>query len=265
MNANRKIFKEFRGLKSFAISNKALFFLIYFFELLLTGMGRKDSIWRKLPLKNKKSLVRIKENLTMLLRFDDISVLYEIYRENVYSHFELRKNATVIDLGAHVGIFSLMFARSVEKIIAVEPEQNNFGLLQRNIEWNGIKNVFPINIAVGKPSGNMYISNQGKRARTTFSKPGSQFQEVKQQSLDVLIKKLKIKKVDLLKIDTEGAELMIIQNAGKTLAITERIILEVHPWAVSETTVLGELRKHGFIVSQPHPHIFYGKKVGIEK
>ena len=82
---------------------------------------------------------------------DIIVVIDEIFDNHLYDHPHVGLNATdkVLDIGAHVGVFTL-YARTKTKgtIIAVEPLPNNYQLLQRNIEANNLQDVITINKAV---------------------------------------------------------------------------------------------------------------------
>ena len=59
-------------------------------------------------------------------------------------------------------------------------------------------------------------------------------------TLDNIAKSLSIDKIDLLKLDVEGAELMVLKKAKETLSITKRIVMEVHD-NVSVEEVIKEL------------------------
>jgi tRNA G37 N-methylase Trm5 len=63
----------------------------------------------------------------------------------------LRAGDVVVDIGAHVGYFTLIAARSVGpegRVYAFEPDPENYALLVRNIELNGYQNIMPIQKAV---------------------------------------------------------------------------------------------------------------------
>ena len=59
----------------------------------------------------------------------------------------VRNGDIVVDIGAHIGYYTLIFARLVGpkgKVFAFEPEPNNFNLLIKNIKINGYKNIIPV-------------------------------------------------------------------------------------------------------------------------
>jgi len=61
-----------------------------------------------------------------------------------------RKNETFVDVGAHIGKYTLQIAKIVGetgRVVAVEPHPTTFQILRRNIELNSLKNVFAVNVA----------------------------------------------------------------------------------------------------------------------
>ena len=64
-------------------------------------------------------------------------------------------------------------------------------------------------------------------------------------SLDERMGALGLTHIDLLKIDTEGAEVDVLRGARDTLPSVERIVLEYHSWELLDE-VMAMLREHGF-------------------
>ena len=63
----------------------------------------------------------------------------------------IKKGDVVIDCGANIGYYSLLFSKLVGdsgKVFAFEPDPTNFSLLQKNLKENNIKNVIALNLAV---------------------------------------------------------------------------------------------------------------------
>jgi len=154
----------------------------------------------------------------------DFDAFREICIEDHYNSSQIKKGMTIIDVGAHIGTFTLSANKKVGeqgKVIAVEPELNNFSQLTRNLEINKIKNVIPINLALSdfNGKGDFFIS-KGSGCHSIFLREGEDIInkiQIRIKTLDVLLEELKIKRVDLLKIDAEEAELKILKGAEKTL------------------------------------------------
>ena len=66
----------------------------------------------------------------------------------------VRKNDVFLDVGAHIGIYTVKLARKVSKVIALEPEPKNYSFLRRNIFINGVNNkVIALPIAASDNDG----------------------------------------------------------------------------------------------------------------
>ena len=131
-----------------------------------------------------------------------------------------------IDIGANQGIFTLLALkeRNIKNIISVEPEQNNYELLLRNIKMNndfyfhkiialklGIGSQNSINDFWGGLEGGSFLKDWGGMT-STYSK------QVQIISLDLLAKLFDSESNNtLIKIDTEGFEENIMKGVIKTL------------------------------------------------
>jgi len=66
-----------------------------------------------------------------------------------------REGKIIIDIGAHIGKYSIIASKinPNAKIYAIEPEKDNFNLLNKNIKLNKVKNIFPIKVALSDKKG----------------------------------------------------------------------------------------------------------------
>ena len=120
-------------------------------------------------------------------------------------------------------------------VYAFEPFPNSFELLEKNLSINNIQNVHPFPVAIWSHSGDIFLDlSSGEPLKITSSKEGedSEFSEgvtVHAITLDEFISEKQIQRIDLLKLDCEGAEYEILMKAPKmTLNKIDRIILEYH-------------------------------------
>jgi len=134
----------------------------------------------------------------------------------------LKIGMTFIDIGANIGLYSVIAACLVGKegrVVAVEPQSDLCDLFQENIRMNNLTNVILKPVALGKGTGEGTIfqvsaTNVGaatlkiRKSESYFGTPV----KVSIRSLDQVLKELKIREVHGLKIDTEGAELEILQG-----------------------------------------------------
>lgn len=138
----------------------------------------------------------------------------------------LRPGMCVVDVGANIGYYTLLFAQGVGpsgKIVAVEPSPDNLSELAINVEHNRLGNVEIVPKAVGadrRTVGLLKGINSGVTDddRAAFT--------VEQDTIDNIAKE----RIDLLKIDIEGYEWQALMGAQRVLSNDRPIVfLEVHP------------------------------------
>lgn len=153
----------------------------------------------------------------------------------------LPRGGVFVDVGAHIGCFTIQAARIVGhggRVIAVEAAPTNAALLRANIERNALLNVSLAETAVGRGEGTAVLSlpagaNQGMY---TLGATGdsTRAQAVRVRSLDAVLADLGVGRVDLVKMDVEGAESEVLRG-GQQLLHGPRppIIVEVNEPALA--------------------------------
>lgn len=135
---------------------------------------------------------------------------------------------TVIDIGAGLGDLTIMAAKQFPKanVLAFEPNPEQFKLLKKNIKLNNIKNVKSYQIAVGtKKSYLLHLFSFNIHSSTVKTNKSKKTIKVKGIKLDKFING----KVDLLKIDCEGAEIDILKSiSDNKMGLIKRIVIEYH-------------------------------------
>jgi cyclic pyranopterin phosphate synthase len=151
-----------------------------------------------------------------------------------FPRLDLRRGATVVDLGAHIGGFALPAAlRAPEgRVLAFEPDPESRALLERNVLLNRIPNVEVSAAAVWARDGrgelracpaNPVLSNLFR----PYGAGGAV--ETELISLPSLFEKHRIERADILKVDIEGAEYEVLLSCPEL--VRERVgalIVEVH-------------------------------------
>ena len=209
--------------------------------------------WYILPLVyfnliNKSTVqIKLKNGINIILRVgkksSDLDILVEIFLEKAYFHeeLEIQNDDIIIDVGAHIGIFSIYAAQFCKagKIICFEPLPNNFEILKNNVMKNNLENISIENSAVSNKNHNLkfYQSNDDFAGGSLFKKSNNFF-EVKGNTLEQIFENNMIKKCDILKMDCEGAEYEILLNLPKKIiSKIDKIYLEYHDINSSDYSV----------------------------
>ncbi len=150
------------------------------------------------------------------------------------THKFLVKNAedndVFLDVGAHIGIYTVRLARRVAKVIALEPEPRNFNFLLKNIANNGIDNkVDAMPIAASDRDGYAYLCITKSSGAHSLEDLGTCAEKVKVVTLriDTLLRILNMDGVDIVKIDVEGHEDKVLNGMSNLLICNPPRILVV--------------------------------------
>jgi FkbM family methyltransferase len=147
----------------------------------------------------------------------------------------LRPGDTYVDVGAHVGYHALLARLAVGatgRVLALEPQPYNCNKILINAALNGFSNITTIIGAAGDRDGSIMLRDQAPfdKSRLTLQGTGMHDQgvefEVPLWTLSTLVRRHKIGKIRLLKIDVEGYELAVLKGALPILADTENVIFE---------------------------------------
>lgn len=158
----------------------------------------------------------------------------QLYKPGVSNFFAsvLCEADSVIDIGAHIGYFSVLSATLVGeqgRVLAFEPEARHYRRLQDNIALNQCQNVTSFAMALGaeNTTARLFINadddaahalwNVGRHAAYLQSRMHCTTQNVQVASLDSVLHGADLPKVKLITIDTCGAEFEIIQGAVSTI------------------------------------------------
>lgn len=231
------------------------YFLRYFtqpaYRIRGVGLGRMCELIRRVAAKYAPPEPLIVENFRGDARFKCFLREHmggQIFFRGSYSGDQLtiienllNTHSTFIDAGANQGEFSIAAARIARqgKIIAFEPVAEYGARLLENTQLNGFKNIQLVPVALGEHEDALPIydatenysdGTRNEGLPTLFSlKSRSVVREVVPvKRLDDILQSLGITRVDVIKLDIEGAEWMALRGAVNTLANCRPIlILEV--------------------------------------
>ncbi len=179
---------------------------------------------------------------------------YETAELNFVQHL-LRPGMTVLDLGAHHGLYSLLAAKCVGrtgKVIAFEPSPRERRRLKRHLRMNRGANVEVQSCALGPDScgtAEFYLVHEGQDGCNSLRPPAvreaTSAIRVELRRVDEEMQRLGVSRIDFIKMDVEGAELGVLQGAAGILSGPSRpaILAEVQdlrtePWGYAAREII---------------------------
>jgi len=151
----------------------------------------------------------------------------------------VREGDTVMDIGANIGYYVLIWSGLVGEnglVYAIEPVEENYGILRKNMELNGVNNIETYQVAAGGVDGEDYLYVCSKRNYSAFYPDGlpehvsgkdiKMMEKVKVVTVDSFLKDKK--HPVLIRMDVEGYESEVIKGMEKTLEDDIMLLVEVH-------------------------------------
>ena len=166
------------------------------------------------------------------------------------------KGFTVIDVGAHVGLYSLVVSDYARRIISIEPHPVNYRLLEINRIVNNIEAMTTLNVAVVGTKANSVKLCEGCHSggSSIVIESSSRCYQIQAITLNELIENYVANSRVLLKMDIEGAEFNVFKTIDLDLLRSiERIVMEIHLRYGSLDIIVDKLKSAGFTVSYFYP------------
>jgi FkbM family methyltransferase len=193
--------------------------------------------------RRSESEIRLRNGIVITNVDPDISRAFDevwIQRDYTPRHFHIGERDIVIDIGAHVGLFTLYASRKAShgQVFSYEPSSSTFALLQQNLRRNGARNVVAENVAVAgqNEERTLFVSIDHRMGSSLYeenitseSPLTPQPETVRCVTLNHIFNSNNIKICDFLKMDSERAEYEILRNARPSvLRQIRRIAMEYH-------------------------------------
>lgn len=148
----------------------------------------------------------------------------------------LPTGGVALDVGANVGLLTMVMAQAAGergRVIAVEPYPGVFRRLSQNLRLNGLERVALYPCALGEKPGRAILHCPAKNAANqgcaTFASrtqaPLSEDLEVEVKTLDQVVQREGLARLDLLKIDTEGWDFFVLKGGEKSIGTFRPAIL----------------------------------------
>jgi len=203
---------------------------------------------------NSNKIIKYKEKnilepIFLRIGTADIGTFIQIFVNKEYDFVTKYQPKVIIDAGANIGLASIYFANKypIAKIIAIEPEKNNYQMLEKNVEK--YKNIIPLQSALWHKNESIrlvdtglgtdsFITQKNDEINSSFqgvlshlvneNKNSSVCYQVPGMSMDKILKDYGLQEVDILKIDIEGAEVEVFKNTSSWIKKINSISIELH-------------------------------------
>jgi len=172
-------------------------------------------------------------------------ILIKYKKSFEYSSFQLfstllERGSIILDVGANSGVYSIFYSRLVGdkgRIYAFEPDTSNYFLLQENLKLNNCNNVRAYNFALSNKESvvemisynpadlNLKLQGDSFKYMKEVSDITEPLHRTKAYKLDDLDEIKNISKIDFIKIDVEGAELLVLQGSINTIKKHKPVII----------------------------------------
>lgn len=184
--------------------------------------------------------------------------------EFAYLNQALSEDAVFIDIGANEGFYTVFAAHHVSPrglVMAVEPSPREYTRLENNVAINSLSNVRLVKRALGARQGKAVLhvadpEHNGQNTLGDFGHAGVtavDHVEIELVELDSLVVEQELTRVDVIKMDVEGAELEVIKGGLKTLDRYKPILLielfesALQKQGASVHAVVALLKEHGYL------------------
>jgi FkbM family methyltransferase len=162
--------------------------------------------------------------------------------------YEPGRGDVVFDIGAGTGAETLMFSRLVGaegRVVAIEAHPRTFERLVALCRTNALTNVTALDVLLTDFDGEATISDDGNHVRNARADEGIR---VRARRLDSLAHELELDRIDLLKMNIEGAETDALQGLGALAERTRHVVVSCHDFlgVPTKEAVSTFLKEHGF-------------------
>jgi len=176
--------------------------------------------------------------LSQIVKYTDFVQIHAVFRYVC----EFKDTPIIVDIGAHHGAYAIILGKLVQarkgKVIAVEPNPESFDILKQNVALNKLEDtVFCEQVAISDKSDIVNIQPHGSESRITAQPTDCR---VRATTIESLINDYKVRKIDLLMVDVEGAELLVLRGIPWKTLKPARIFCELHPYAWKHFSYTGE-------------------------
>ncbi|HEU4822679.1 MAG TPA: FkbM family methyltransferase [Nitrososphaeraceae archaeon] len=155
------------------------------------------------------------------------------HEDEIVEQFSPKIGDIVIDVGAAFGFYTILASKRVGqqgKVVAIEPQPDSFEMLNRNIRLNKLANTRTLNYAVSSKKTTLKLYSTYSVIQERARQNLQSYIEVRADTLDDLLRRVGIDRVNWIKIDVEGAEYEVLTGAKEILYASKpiSILVEIH-------------------------------------
>lgn len=179
-----------------------------------------------------------------------INCYREIFEDHIYSIGKI-ENPYIIDCGSNIGLSVIYFKTEnpSAKILAFEADPSVYKFLNENIKSFNLDKVELVNKALWDTKTTILFNSEGADSGRIWDLKEDALQLQKQEIETVILSEYITEKIDLLKLDIEGAETKVLFEIENKLHLINRIFIEYHSFANSTQSldeILSILRRNGY-------------------
>lgn len=223
--------------------------------------------------------VRTKDRGEMILNLEDEAQYTMYYNMYEWSYLPvinslIENSNIVLDIGANIGQYALLFAKHSRKIYAFEPSQRMVARLHEQIKLNQLDTkITVIQKALSNVSGWILLTipsrgNTGQATTILTEGSGLETEKIEAITLDEFLDSQGITEVDLIKMDIEGGELSALKGMYKVFSLIHKpiVILEMNDSSMSAAgyssmDIINELGAYGY---RPFQFLRQGKLKSLD-
>ncbi len=187
----------------------------------------------------------------------DEEVIADILDRDIFfsgvPEYQAASDHVIMDVGAHIGTFSLLASRKVQrgKVYAIEPSEDSFNLLRVNVALNKAANILVHHLAITDRQGTCRLYyGKGNYGHSTVSPLSRYYETVKSCTLADFLENNEIDECHYMKLNCEGAEFPILLSTPRSVLQRFNTILVLYHrdlWSGNtETDLLSHLHSSGF-------------------
>lgn len=198
----------------------------------------------------------------VIVHYEDVEVVDNLYAENIplfTCGYSPKLGDTVVDIGAGNGYEIQYFSKSVGptgRVIAIEADPSCFRRLSKLVQLANLKNVECVNVAASDKHTNMFLTQNHIGGISNFltQETVSGSLAIVTQPTGEILKRSRIDRISLLKVNVEGHELQALEGMRDYLSKCDNLVVSCHDFlAIAEfqtrKDVVDLLLAHGFLLT----------------